>query len=140
MDKKILSDYIDACELVKETEQDIRRLKQKKHTIVQGNVKGSNPEFPYQEQHFRIAGMAYTYSDDTQVRMEEALLRERKARAEEIKLEVEAWINTIPMRIQRIVRYRYIKGLSWERTADRMGRKATGDGIRKELERFLHEK
>lgn len=26
MDKKILSDYIDACELIRETEQQIRRL------------------------------------------------------------------------------------------------------------------
>ena len=30
MDKTILQDYIDACELIKETEKDIQRLNQKK--------------------------------------------------------------------------------------------------------------
>ena len=30
MDKQILQDYIDACELIKETEQDIQRLQRKK--------------------------------------------------------------------------------------------------------------
>ena len=29
MDKKLLSDYIDACELIRETEQQIRRLQDK---------------------------------------------------------------------------------------------------------------
>jgi hypothetical protein len=29
MDKKLLSDYIDACELIRETEQHIRRLQDK---------------------------------------------------------------------------------------------------------------
>ena len=35
MDKKILMDYIDACELIKETEADIKRLNRKKKTIAQ---------------------------------------------------------------------------------------------------------
>ena len=46
MEKKVLEQYIDACELIKETEKDIRRLKKKRQTIVQTNVSGSNPEFP----------------------------------------------------------------------------------------------
>ena len=48
MEKQILMDYIDACELIRETEQDIQRLKRKKSETVQGSVKGSNPDFPYQ--------------------------------------------------------------------------------------------
>ena len=48
MDKRILNDYIDACALVKETEADICRLKKKRKTVIQTNVKGSNPRFPYQ--------------------------------------------------------------------------------------------
>lgn len=137
MNKKILSDYIDACHLIKETEQDIKKLKEKKHTIIQTNVKGSNPDFPYQEQHFRVEGMTYTYRDDAQLRMEETLLEERKASAARIKNEVEAWMHTIPMRIQRIIRYKIFEGISWEQAAERMGKGATGDSIRKEFERFL---
>ena len=54
--KNILEQYMDACELVKETEKDIQQLKKKRKTIVQTNVKGSNPEWPYQEQHFKVQG------------------------------------------------------------------------------------
>lgn len=44
MDKIVLNDYIDACAVLKETEKEIRKLKKKKKTIVQGSVKGSNPD------------------------------------------------------------------------------------------------
>lgn len=120
MDKIILSEYIDACELIKETEQDIDRLRKRKQTIVTGSVKGSMNDFPYAETHFKIAGTAYTYSDDLRVRAEEKILEERKASAERIKVEVEAWMNTIPVRMQRIIRYKFFEGLSWEQTASRM--------------------
>lgn len=139
VEKEILQEYTDACELVKETEQDIRKLKQKKRTIIQTNVKGSNPDFPYQGQHFRIQGMEFTYADESALQYEEKLLEERKIKAQEIKLQVEEWMNTVPMRMQRIIRYKFFEGLSWEQAADRMGRKATGDSVRKELQRFMEE-
>ena len=140
MNKDILSDYIDACELVKETEADIKKLQKKRKTVVQTNVKGSNPEWPYQEQHFHIAGTAFTYVDDGQLRMEERLLEERKANAEKVKREVEAWMIHIPNRMQRIIRYKFFEGENWEKVADRLGRKATGDSVRMEFERFFREK
>ena len=46
MDKDILRQYIDACELIKETEEDIRRVKQQRKTILQDRVHGSMKEFP----------------------------------------------------------------------------------------------
>ena len=140
MDKHILNDYIDACELVKETEADIRRLKKKKRTIVQTNVKGSNPDFPYQEQHFRIHGTAFTYQDDGNLRLEEKLLEERKENATKVKMQVEQWLNTIPNRMQRIIRYKIFEGMTWEQVAIRIGRKATGESIRHEYNRFMEEK
>ena len=80
MDKQILQDYIDACALIRETEADLRALRKKRKTIIQTHVKGSNPEFPYQEQHFKIQGTAFTYQDDVRERKEEELLEQRKAR------------------------------------------------------------
>ena len=139
MDKKILEDYIDACELIKETEKDIQRLRKKRETIIQTNVAGSNPEFPYNQQHFKIQGTVFTYRGDTQLRMEEQLLEKRKQDCEDVKLEVEAWLNTIPKRMQRIIRYKIFSGLSWEETATLMGRKCTGEGIKKEFQRFMKE-
>jgi len=140
LDRRILQEYIDACELVKETEKDIQRLNQKKKTIIQTNVKGSMHEFPYTEQHFKIQGTAFTVKDDISLRYEEKLLEQRKAKAEQVKHQVEEWMLSIPSRIQRIVRYRYLEGLNWEQVATKMGRGATADSVRMELERFLREK
>ena len=139
MDKEILKEYVDACKLIEETEADIQKLNKKKSTFIQTNVSGSNPEFPYQPMHFRIEGITMTYQDDFQLRMEEQLLVERKAEAEKIKLNVQQFINTLPKRMQRIVRFRYIEDLSWGEVAKRMGRKATEESIRKEFDRFLKE-
>ena len=137
MDKKILNDYIDACALVKETDEDIRRLKKKKKTVIQTNVKGSNPSFPYQAQHFKVQGTAFTYLDDSSLRMEEKLLEQRKESAEKIKRRVEEWMLTIPIRMQRIIRYKIFEEKTWDQVAIRIGRKATKDSVRMEFERFM---
>lgn len=139
MDKQILYDYIDACELIKETEADIKRLRKKKKIVVQTNVSGSNPNFPYNPQHFKIQGTTFTYREDSQLRMEEKLLEERKTNAEKLKLEVEAWMNTIPNRIQRIIRYKIFEDMTWQQVAQKIGRKATGDSVRMELNNFIKE-
>ena len=139
MDKQILQDYIDACALIRETEADIRALRKKRKTIIQTNVKGSNPEFPYQEQHFKIQGMAFTYRDDSRLRREESLLDQRKARAEEIKAQVEQWMLTVPARMQRIIRFKYFQGMSWEEVAAQMRRKATADSVKMEFRRFMEQ-
>lgn len=140
MDKNILNDYIDACALIQETERDIRALKKKRKTIIQTNVSGSNPDFPYQPQHFKIEGTTFTYADDSALRWDEGLLERRKANAEKIKLNVEEWMLTIPARMQRIIRWKFLEELTWEEVAVKMGRKATGDSVRLEFQRFMAEK
>ena len=137
MDKRILQDYIDACELLKETEKEINRLNQKKKTVIQDSVKGSSHEYPYIEQHFKVQGTAFSVKDDSCLRREEELLEQRRANAERVKLQVEEWLLTVPTRMQRVIRYRYLEGMTWEQVAAKMGRRATGDSIRKELERFF---
>ena len=140
MDKKILMDYIDACELIRETEDDIKRLNRKKKTMIRTNVKGSNPDYPYEEKHFHIEGTAFTYDDDSEFRCKENLLQERKANAEKIKLQAEAVINKAPVRIQRIYRYRAVKKMKWEEVAEKIGGECTGESVRKEFQRFLEKK
>ncbi len=137
MDKRVLQDYIDACALVRETEEDIRRLQRKKKTVIQTNVKGSNPDFPYQSQHFKIQGTTFTYAEDSQLRLEEDLLGQRKANAERIKCQVEEWMLTVPARMQRIIRFRCFQRMNWEEVAVRMGGKATADSVRMEYNNFL---
>lgn len=140
MDKQILKDYVDACELVKETEEDIRKLKAKRGRTVKDSVRGSMQDFPYAPQSFHIEGTEYTYGDDRQLQEEERLLLQRKEHAERIRLQAQQYINLAPVRIQRIIRMRYVKKMSWNEIAGKMGGRSTGDSIRKELERFLEEK
>ena len=141
MDKGILEQYIDACELVKETEEQIRRLKNNRKTVVVDTVKGSMHDFPFAPKSFRQEGIAYaTVADPGQLDREELLLEERKAAAEQIKSQVEAWLNTIPVRMQRIIRYRNFEELTWRQVAMKMGRKATEASVKMEYQRFFDEK
>lgn len=141
MDKEILSQYIDACELIKETEADIRRVKKQRKTILNDRVHGSMKEYPYTAQSFKIQGIAYSVvSDPGALGAYERLLGERKAKAETIKVQVEAWLNTIPQRMQRIIQYSIFQKLSWGAVAGKLGRNATADSVRMEFQRFMEEK
>lgn len=141
MDKHILEQYIDACELIKETEEDIRRVKKQRKTILNDRVHGSMKEFPYTAKGFKIHGVAYSVvSDPGALEAYERLLEERKAQAEAIKVQVETWMNTIPQRMQRIIRYSIFQRMSWGEVAARLGRNATADSVRMEFQRFMGEK
>lgn len=138
VDKEILTQYIDACELIKETERDIQRLRQRRKVILQDSVKGSMQEFPYAAQSYHIEGLAYaTVRTPSLLDDEEELLEERRAAAAEIKVQVEAWLNTVPQRLQRIIRMKFFEELTWGEVAVRMGRKATADSVRMEFTNFM---
>ena len=138
MDKRILEQYIDACEQVKEAKVDILRLKKNRKKIVQDRVSGSAHEFPYTAKSFHIEGLSYpVVKDPDELDRREAILQERLQKAEEIKRQVEAWMLTIPQRMQRIIRYRVFEELSWNEVAIRMGRKATADSVRMEYTNFM---
>ena len=136
MDKKALSDYIDACEFIRETEAEIKKL-EKKRRIVQDKVKGSNPEFPYEERSFSMHGTTETLAEAGRLARERQILEDQKAEAEELKLQVEEWMQDIPFRMQRIIRYKFFKELTWEEVATLMGRKCTKESVRKEFELFM---
>ena len=120
MDKRILIDYIDACKIVEETKEEIRKLKKNRKRILTDTVKGSSHDFPYTMQTYRIEGLAYASMQEpgAEDRLEE-VLKERLRNAARIKQDVEVWINTIPVRMQRIIRYRIFEGMTWEQVAIR---------------------
>ena len=138
MDKQILNQYVDACKVVDETKEEIRKLKKNRKRILADTVKGSSYDFPYTLKTYRTEGLAYSVlKDPDELDRLEVVLKERLQNAERIKRQVEVWLNTIPMRMQRIIRYKIFEGLTWAEVATRMGRKATPDGIRKEYENFM---
>ena len=138
MDKQILEQYIDACELIKDTEEEIRKLRKRRSQIQQDSVKGSSHEVPYTLQTYHLEGLGYAaVKDPDELERREKLLEERIRRAEQIKGQVEVWLLTISPRMQRIIRYKFFEEMTWGQVAIRMGRKATEEGIRKEFIRFM---
>lgn len=138
MNKKILQDYVDACELIKETEREIDKLRSKRE--LQDSVKGSMSDFPYVPVNIHISGIEHGIEDGAVLREQEKLLQERQAFMREIKRQVDRWMAGIPARMQRIVKYRYFERMPWEQVAIKMGGDATGEGLRKEFERYLRKK
>ena len=138
LDKQILEQYIDACELIKDTKEEIRKLRKQRKRIEQDIVKGSSPEFPYTAHNFHVQGISYSVlKDPRSVEVQEKILQQRIEAAAKIKQQVEAWMLTISPRMQRIIRYRVFEDMTWEQVAMRMGRRATGESVKKEFQRFL---
>lgn len=137
MDKQILEDYIDACEMIKDTEKDIQKLEKKRKILVQDSVSGSNQEFPYEAKRYKVQGTAMTMNDEIRLAREEKILEERKKRAKDLKEKVEEWLNTIPIRMQRIIKYRIFENMTWDQVSRKMGRKTTENSVRMEYERFM---
>ncbi len=135
--RQILNDYIDACELIRETEEDIQRLEKFRTATVHVKVKGSMPEFPYLEQGINIGGVQYSTRNEEQLMMEKQLLDERRQAAEGIRLQAEEIINRAPIRMQRIIRYKCVDGMTWKEVAKKMGKGCTEESIRKEFDRFI---
>lgn len=141
LDKQILVQYIDACAQVEDAKKEILKLKKARKRIEQDAVKGSSHEFPYTPQTFHIEGLAYpVVKDPDELDRLEEILKERLQTAERIKHDVEAWLNVIPQRMQRIIRYKIFEELTWKEVAERMGRKATEAGVKMEYLRFMEEK
>lgn len=136
MDKKILEDYIDACEFIMETETEIKKLEKKKR-VVQDKVRGSNPDWPYEERSFNLGGTLETVADASALAREKLILEEQKKAASDLKIRVEEWMKEIPFRMQRIIRYKFFNQLSWEEVATLMKCRGGGETIRKEVHRFL---
>ena len=138
MDKEILKQYIDACEQVREAKAALLKIKKSRKRVEQDRVTGSAHEFPYTAKSFHIEGLAYpAIKDPDELDRREAILRERRRRAEEIKQQVDLWMLTIPQRMQRIIRYKIFEDMTWTEVAARMGRNATELSVKKEYQRFM---
>ena len=136
IDKTALMEYNDLCAQVVETEEQLKKLTIALNSVVHDSVKGSNPEYPYEPITFHISGISprLTNDDITACR---AMLACRRDAAKNKRLEVEAWVNTIPVRMQRIVRMKYFEGMTWSDVALRLGGRVSGDAIRMEFKAFM---
>jgi len=117
--KKLLTQYTDLQEEIKDLEKRIKKLENFK--VEHDKVTGSNNEFPYQPRSFTIEG--YNIQDIDRLNTVKTLLVDRKDKCEDMKIEIEKFISTIPdSRTRRVFQYRYIDGLSWQAIARRIGK------------------
>lgn len=123
--KEFLSQYNDLKVEISELENRIKKLKSKKIGIEQDSVKGSSNVFPYIERKFTIEGYNYPEVDRKEERLIKLnqLLYKRKNKCEDMKLQIEEFINTIPdSKTRRVFHYRYIDNFSWCVIAGKIGK------------------
>lgn len=137
MDIEVLKQYKDACALCEDIDSQIDKLHRSQDELLTDCVSGSDSQYPYISRKFTITGLPASERYQAAVQHQIALLVDRKAGAEQIKADVEEYMSKIPLRIQRIIRYKIMDGLSWEKTADKMGGRSSGDSLRMELNRYL---
>ena len=136
MDKKILIQYADLQEEIKDLRKRIEKTKYQitqleKQGIVSDTVRGSRQDgtigpikitgFPDRDYHKR------TNTLNRQL----MLLQEKEDELLELTNDVELYIESIEdSRIRRIFRYRYMDDMSWTRVAMMMGGDHTADSCR----------
>lgn len=117
--KKLLTQYTDLQQEIKDLEKRIDKLSNFK--VEHDKVTGSNSEFPYQPRSFTIEG--YNIQDIDRLNKVKSLLVDRKNDCENMKIEIEKFISTIPdSRTRMVFQYRYIDGLSWLQIARKIGK------------------
>ena len=139
--KKVLSQYSDLQEEIKEVRLKIERLERDIDRIEDGemvidSVTGGNGG----KQHFKIEGVPFPeYS------RKKTLLYARKATLQlleddllEKTNEVEEFIASIDdSRMRRIINLRFLENKTWNQVADYIGGGNTEDSVRKSFTRFL---
>ena len=133
--KDMLKSYGDALAIIEEAEHDLKRLKEINTEEISMTVTGSSSEYPYCPKHFKVEGIKE--KNPKMIKKQEEYLRSKKAAAEEIRQQIQDYILTCPLRIQRIIDYKYIKLMSWNEVARKFGNTCNAESIRKELNRFL---
>lgn len=141
MTKTVLVQYIDLKHEIVEIESRIQRLQDKlKRINDEGNVRYAVKGGDGGLQTFHIEGFPVAEEDEAKFLLSKniRILNERKAKAEELVVEVESYINQIDdSRMRRMITLRYIDGLSWWRVAEKMGKGYTEDSCKKQMERFI---
>lgn len=116
--KHLLKQYTDLQSEIKDLEKRIKKLENFK--VEHDKVTGSNSEFPYQPRSFTIEG--YNIQDVNRLNKVKSLLVDRKDKCEDMKIEIEKFISTIPdSRTRRVFQYRYIDRLTWQQVSRRIG-------------------
>lgn len=119
MTKKTLKQYNDLNNEIKHLEKRIEKVS--KIQTQHDRVTGSSQSFPYQMRSFKVEG--YHTDDVDRLNKLKLILVERKERCDNLKIEIEEFIASIPDSQTRLVfELRYIHRLNWQAIAMRIGK------------------
>lgn len=141
MDKKILVQYTDMREEIKELRDKIERMEQQieqmeKGGSVKDSVKGGDGGI----QHFVVEGFPFAGYDKkvNLLKKRKLLLEIREIELLELLSKVEDFINSVSdSHMRRIINLKVIDDLTWQQVALRMGGGNTADGVRMTFNRFM---
>lgn len=109
MKKDQLKQYRDLQSEIKRLQNRINGLEVE--TLEHDFVTGSNSEFPYQPRQFEISGLV---DNSDKLQRLRNILKSRIETANDLKLNIETWIASIPdSRTRMIFEMRYIENKSW---------------------------
>ena len=130
MKKEILKQYSDLKHEVYRLEKRINKLRQR--NIEHDRVSGSNSEFPYQLVQITIEGVP---NNSDRIHRLEGILRKRKGHVEELQLQVEEFIASIPdSRTRMIFEDRYVHCKGWVAISRKFG------SVHESYSRKLHDR
>lgn len=128
--KERLEQYRDICKEIEEIKADIA----KRELLVTDTVIGSAPDYPYTTHPISVQGLADYHSRRIFVTQ---MLKDQITKLEAERTEIEHFLNDIQdSELRRIYRMRYVKGLTWQQVAFRIG-KHDEQYPRKKAEKFL---
>lgn len=142
MDKQILKQIPDIRKEIQDLEKEIAAIKRRidvlKKNEVCDTVTGSRADLTVGP--IKIRGHP---DREFGVRMgdlqkKKDLMEKKKTELAKIENDAEEYIQSIPQSgMRRLMRYRYMDGLSWQQVAARMGSKHSSESCRKRVKRFM---
>lgn len=141
MTRKELDQYSDLLKEQEETKDRIAKLeKQLEKIIAEGNVTDKVMGGDGGKQPFKIEGFPIPeYSKKKMwLNKNKAILKEREEKIANLILRIENFISTVDdSLVRRIITFRYVENLSWDKVADKIGGNNTSDSVRKACERYI---
>jgi len=132
------AEIADLEERIQKLRKEIGRMESKDYQV-SDSVKGTRRDGTYGS--IRITGYPYQLCQQKrwQLKRREDNLTKFQAELLELTNEVDDYINGLEdSRMRRMLRHKYLDGLSWVQVAHRMGKKYTADNCRVTVSNFLN--
>lgn len=139
--KQVLNQYNDLVAEIHDLEEKIAKIRKELDKIEQQGAVVDTVSGGYGgTQHFRIEGFPYPEYDKKRhlLKIREAQLVSYQIQQMELVNEIERFLQGVDdAAMRRIIDYRIVRQLSWNRVADLMGGDATEDSVRIAFSRFM---